>query len=109
MLSEPDPPPLYRDRIYCGHCGSRLVFNHGCYQKRDGSYSFYYNYRCYNKERFGAVCEGASTYSAARVDDDITRHTQDLARMLLYADEHLLIDNAVERSRTELLTQRAAV
>lgn len=108
-LIEPDPPPLYRDRIYCGHCGSRLVFNHGCYRKHDGSYSFYYNYRCYNKERFRAVCDGSSTYSAAKVDDDIRRHTQELARMLLYSDDQSLIANAVELARADCISQRESL
>ncbi|MDO4484238.1 MAG: recombinase family protein [Clostridia bacterium] len=105
-LTEPEPPPLYRDRIYCGHCGSRLVHNHGCYQKQDGSFAFYYNYRCYNKERFNDVCESLSTYSAARIDSDVIKHTQDLARMLLYSSEQELIDNAVSQARADFLSRR---
>lgn len=106
--SRPDvaPPPQYHDILYCGHCGSRLVYNHAFRVRQDGTFAIRYLYRCYNKERFTNPCGGAATYSARIIDADVHQHMEWLVKVLLTFDETALLGNAVELARTEFLTQR---
>lgn len=100
------PPPAYHDILYCGHCGSHLVYNHAVRVRNDGSTYVRYLYRCYNKERFSNRCDGACTYSARIIDEDVRRHVELLTTILLSSDESALIGTAVERARAEYLNQR---
>ena len=100
------PPPQYHDILYCGHCGSHLVYNHAFRARQDGTSAIRYLYRCYNKERFTKPCDGAATYSARIIDADVHQHVEWLVTVLLTFDESALLGNAVELARTEYLTQR---
>ena len=100
------PPPQYHDILYCGHCGSRLVYSHAFRARQDGTSAIRYLYRCYNKERFTKPCDGASTYSARIIDADVHQHVEWLVTALLTFDEAALLGNAVELARTEYLSQR---
>ena len=100
------PPPAYHDIIYCGHCGSHLVYNHTFRMLNDGSTTIRYLYRCYNKERFWEPCDGACTYSARRIDFDVHQHLELLIAMLLSFDESAMIGTTIELARTEYLVQR---
>lgn len=106
--SRPDiaPPPQYHDILYCGHCGSHLVYNHAFRVRQDGTSAIRYLYRCYNKERFTKPCDGAATYSARMIDADVHQHMEWLVTVLLTFDESALLSNAVELARTEYLIQR---
>ena len=106
--SRPDvvPPPQYHDILYCGHCGSRLVYNHAFRARQDGTSAIRYLYRCYNKERFINPCDGAATYSARLIDANVHQHVEWLITVLLTFDEAALLGNAVALARTEYLTQR---
>ena len=101
-----EPPPVYHDLVYCGCCGSHLVFNHAFDKHKDGSYTTRYYYRCYNKERFSDPCKGASTFSARQVDADVRMKTASLVRFLLESPAEELVNNSVELARTEYLVQR---
>ena len=100
------PPPQYHDILYCGHCGSHLVYNHAFRARQDGTSTIRYLYRCYNKERFTKPCDGAATYSARIIDADVHQHMEWLITVLLTFDEAALLGNAVELARTDFLTQR---
>lgn len=101
-----EPPPLYHDLVYCGHCGGHLVYNHAFDKHKDGSYTTRYYYRCYNRERFVDPCNGASTFSARQVDADVRMRTESLVRFLMESPVEDLVKNSAELSRTEYLIQR---
>ena len=96
-------PPHYHDIVYCGHCGSHLVYNHACQYRKDGSPIIRYLYRCYNKERFANPCDGACTYSARIVDEKVLQYTQRLVATINSIDDESLLTNAISQTRTELL------
>ena len=101
-----EPPPLYHDLVFCGYCGSHLVYNRAFDKHKDGSYTTRYYYRCYNRERFIDPCKGASTFSARQVDADVRMKTASLIRYLLESPAEELVKNSVELARTEYLVQR---
>ena len=107
-IKRPDiiSPPAYHDIVFCGHCGSRLVYNHAFRIIKDGSISIRYLYRCYNKERFTSPCVGACTYSARMIDTAVHQHIELLITMLLTIDEASMIETAVELARVEYLAKR---
>ncbi|MBR0091861.1 MAG: recombinase family protein [Lachnospiraceae bacterium] len=101
-----DPPPQYHDLIFCGHCGSHLVYNHAFDKHKDGVCAIRYYYRCYNKERFTNPCTGASTFSGKQIDADVREKTTALISFFLSAPKDSLIMNSAELARTESLVQR---
>ena len=96
-------PPQYHDVVYCGHCGSHLVYNHACQYRKDGSPIVRYLYRCYNKERFANPCDGACTYSARIADEKVLQYTRHLVATINSLDDESLLTNAISQTRTELL------
>ena len=96
-------PQQYHDIVYCGHCGSHLVYSHACQYRKDGSPIVRYLYRCYNKERFANPCEGACTYSARIVDEKVLQYARHLITTINSLDDESLLTNAISQTRTELL------
>lgn len=74
---------MYHDIIYYGHCGTHLVFTHALSSYHADKYNVRYLYRCYGKERFVDVCDGAATYSAIRVDQHVHMYMKWLCKCLL--------------------------
>jgi len=103
------PPPEYHDIVFCGHCGSHLVYNHAVQPRQHGQHTIRYLYRCYNKERFVTPCDGACTYSARIVDQNAHEHTDTLVSLFLSISRETFINNALEFSRVQLLSTRDTI
>lgn len=99
--------PLYHDILFCGHCGTHLVFTHALSSYHKEEYNIRYLYRCYNKERFVELCDGAATYSAIRIDQHVHAHMNWLCNCLLCVDSSILLNNAMEYTRHDYLIKRA--
>lgn len=108
-LAAVSAPPQYHDIVYCGHCGSHLIYNHACQYRKDGSPIIRYLYRCYNKERFANPCDGACTYSARIVDEKVLQYTQHVVAIVNSLDDDSLLTNAISQTRTELLVTVATL
>lgn len=99
--------PLYHDILFCGHCGTHLVFTHALSSHHKEEYNIRYLYRCYNKERFVELCDGSATYSAIRIDQHVHAHMNWLCNCLLCVDRSVLLNNAMEYTRHDYLIKRA--
>lgn len=95
--------PQYHDIVYCGHCGSHLVYNHAFRYRKEDSPSIRYLYRCYNKERFANPCDGACTYSARIIDEKVQEYARRLVSIIESLDDESLLTNAIAETRTGLL------
>ncbi|MBR4457347.1 MAG: recombinase family protein [Clostridia bacterium] len=91
-----DSRSLLSGVLYCGHCGSRLCFNHQHTQRMraDGSLVDYEyeTYRCYRKISSKNTCRGQTGYKSEALNDAVEQQI----RLFLSRIQSVPKDNLVE-------------
>lgn len=89
---------LLSGNIYCGHCGGRLFAStarKSHHPTSDGSSSERIAiYKCYNRTQHKELCNGPSTYRAAKVDEVVREMIMSIFKRIKAANESDLVEQS---------------